>query len=413
MPANRCNEFIAAHGRAATLFHDLARNGDVPVTLVHHNDADGMASAAALVYACALHDLDLRLRPVEKVHAPIVEKIHAPGGDIILYADLGGQSSHLIGRHAARNPLVIILDHHLPGGEVPANVIHLNPEDFGISGDADASGAAVCAIFARELAGLAAPSATLQAALPAMLGVVGAIGDGQVHDGALSGLNRMLLEAALQQGEIQATPEGLTIPRLGHRTVRDVVDLLNLLGSVGFYAGHAGTGVDFLLGRDRGKALGVTGRLMEMKAAAFRSEADAIRRQGLGSSPHFQWVDVKERFKPMGVKAIGLFLEYLMAAGLSAPDRYLIGFQHLPAEMPGIGRLDQALTKISARVHPALRARIQQGGLPDFMTLIPQATVRVQGTADGCHRFAAAALIAQGREGDFLEALETVLAQTP
>jgi hypothetical protein len=409
--AQNIADFTAAVRRAAERFLPLARQGRLPVTLVHHNDADGMAAAAALAYALGRLDVDFRLQPVEKVHAPILEKIHAPGGDIVLYADLGGQSCHLIGGYATGNPLVIILDHHLPGGAVPGHVIHLNPELFGISGDTDASGAAVGACFARALAGGCSPPASGPSDLPALLGVLGAIGDGQMPAGALSGLNRMLLEAALAAGDLQASPGGFTIPRLGHRTAREVVDLLDLLGSVGFYAGHAATGVNFLLGKDAGEAQRVTEGLADLKASAFRREEETVRRQGLGGSRHFQWVDVKDRFKPMGVKAIGLFLEDLGARGLATADRYLIGFQHLPAEMPGLGRLDQALTKISARVPPALKAAIQQGGLPDFMTLIPGAAARVQGSADGCHRFAAAALIAQGREGDFLEALEQVLAQ--
>jgi len=46
------------------------------------------------------------------------------------------------------------------------------------------------------------------------------------------------------------------------------------------------------------------------------------------------------------------------------------------------------------------------------MTLIPQATERVGGAADGCHRFAAASLIEQGREEAFRQALEDILSPT-
>jgi len=409
----RLDDFMAAHGRAVDRFLRLVRGEGRPVTVVHHNDADGLAGAAALAHALACGGLAGSLRPVEKVHAPIVERLHAGGGDIIFYADLGGQSSHLIGAHAGRSPLTIILDHHLPGGAVPGNVIHLNPEEFGINGDTEASGAAVCALFARELVGRLAPGAPPEPGLPALMGVLGAIGDGQMEEGALQGLNAVLQEEARLQGEMAEAAGELIVPRLGNRSAREVVELLNLLGSVGFYAGHAATAVDFLLGRDAGEALRVRGRLQELKAAAFRREGEAVRREGLGVVGRVQWVDVKDRFRPMGVKAIGLFLEQLLEQGLSAPDRYLIGFQHLPAEMPGLGRLDLALTKISARVPAALRAAIQQGGLPDFMTLIPRAAASVQGAADGCHRFAAAALIDQGREMEFMEALEQALPPAP
>jgi hypothetical protein len=43
------------------------------------------------------------------------------------------------------------------------------------------------------------------------------------------------------------------------------------------------------------------------------------------------------------------------------------------------------------------------------MTLIPTATAMVGGTADGCHRFAAASLIDRGDEEAFIMFLETAL----
>jgi hypothetical protein len=408
---DRFNAFLKEVEAAAGLFAGRVRKGHLSVTVVHHNDADGIAGAAALSHAFDRTGIGFRLLPVEKVHEPIIERIHADTAAVILYADLGGQSSGLIGRHAGRNPQVIILDHHLPGGEVPANVIHLNPERSGISGDADASGASVCALFAGELLKEASLSSPEDEALTALLGVLGAIGDGQVHEGSLTGINRMLLSAAIKQGVIAETTDGYVIPRFLNKTAREVVEMLNLLGSVGFYSGSAETGVDFLLGRDSGGALRISGRLKDLEASCFRKEAEAVRRQGLAGSDHFQWVDIKDRFVPMGVKAVGLFLEHLISEGLSAPEKYLIGFQHLPLEMPGIGLLEESLTKVSARVHPKLKESIQRDRLPDFMTLIPQATARVQGTADGCHRFKAASLIEQGQEAEFLQALEEVLAR--
>jgi hypothetical protein len=408
---DRLKAFIAeAHGVAAR-FAGAVRRAPIAATIVHHNDADGLAAAAALAYALDRLDLERGLLPVEKVHAPVVAQIHAMAQGAVIYADLGGQSCGLIGRYATDDQEVIILDHHLPGEAVSGRVSHLNPELYGISGDADASGAAVCAVFAAALMEEAARTARGEGALPALMGVIGAVGDGQMKSGALTGVNRILLEAAVKQGEITPSEGGYAIPRFGNKSPGEIVAVLNLLGSVGFYSGGAKTAVDFLLGGDPREALRTADQLQDLMAAAFNWEAETIRRTGLAASPHFQWVDVKRRFEPMGVKAIGLFLEYLVEQGLAALDKYVIGFQHLPAEMPGLGFIQGSLTKISARVPPNLRASIQQGRLPDFLTLIPLATEQVQGTADGCHRFAAASLIAQGREAEFLQALEQVLAQ--
>ncbi len=413
MKTDRLNAFIAEAHRVAARFLRAAGHPQAPTTIVHHNDADGIAAAAALAYAFSKLAIPYRLLPIEKVHAPVVEAIHAGAKGSILYADLGGQSCRLIDRYTTDSQQVIILDHHLPGAAFSDRIVHLNPEHEGISGDTDASGAAVCALFADELLKEASPGTQGPETLPALMGVIGAVGDGQMRSGTLTGLNRLLFETARQQGEVALGPEGYAaISRYGNKSLNAIVEVLNLLGSVGFYAGHAETGVDYLLGIESQAALRIAKKLGVLKTSYFEKEAEVIGRNGLSASAHLQWVDVKGRFVPMGVKAIGLFLEFLAEREQVAPDKYSIGFQHLPAEMPGIGVIEGNLTKISARVPLPLRDRILEGRLPDLMTLIPQATERVGGAADGCHRFAAASLIEQGREEAFLEALEDILSQT-
>ena len=386
----------------------IAEQG-LPALIVHHNDADGIASAAALSLACKRLSLPCRLLALEKIHETILERIHGDAEQMVIYADLGGQSSHVIGRWAGKNPLVIILDHHLPGGAVPTNIVHLNPEMFGISGDTEASAASVSALYGIELLKKASRCSPREEAIMAALGVLGAVGDGHMHAGGMTGVNGLLMTIALERGEIVAGPDGLVLPRLGSRTAAEIVAILNLLGSVGFYAGHARHGIAFLHGRNQENAVRLSGDLLVTKKAAFRREIEQIEREGLRQTSRFQWLNVADRFAPMGVKAIGLFLEALIAEGVSSRDKYLIGFQHLPSVMPAIGDLGLSLSKISGRVCPELMASIQGGRLPDYMTLIPAATAMVGGTADGCHRFAAASLIDRGDEEAFIMFLETVL----
>jgi hypothetical protein len=407
---NRIETFKAEVRRAAVLFHALTQQKPVVITVVHHNDADGIAAAAILARVFERLVLAYRLLPVEKIHASLVEKIHTDRKNIVIYADLGGQSSGLISSFAEKSRQVIILDHHLPGAKGSAGVIHLNPEHHGLSGDDDAAGAAVCAVFARELLGAASLSSANDAAALAALAVIGAYGDGQQQGGRLSGLNKELLETAIEKKAIHKDAEMYTLPCLPNRPVEEVVEIVNLLGSVGFYSGDAGLGVDFLLGRNTAQALRRAHMLSRIKTKRFTAEVQLVRGQGLEGSPHFEWIDVRDRFVPMGVKAIGLFLEYLIDKGLASTDKYLLGFQPLPLEAPGIGRLEPSSTKISARVHPDMKKKIHANQMPDFMTLIPEAAARVEGTADGCHRFAAAALIRRGREAAFIKAIEKVLA---
>ncbi|MBN2178252.1 MAG: DHH family phosphoesterase [Deltaproteobacteria bacterium] len=403
------SEFISENRKTGNRFLELMRAEQVSVRIVHHNDADGIAAAAALALAFEKLGYTYRLFPIEKIYERLVEKLHVGTDDVIIYADLGGQSSGLIGRYAAGNRQVIILDHHLPGGPVPGNTVHLNPELFEISGDDEASGASVCALFARELLREAGLNTADDEAWLAVLSVIGAVGDGQERNGTFTGMNEMFFAAATKEGSIQKVGSDLIVPRLQERTVREIVEIVTLLGSVGFYSGDASTAGVLLLGGNQDEAVRRAEELEEIKTASFEREVERIRREGLAQSDHFQWIDVQDRFAPMGVKAIGLFLELLIAQGLTEKDKYLFGFQYLPAEIPGIGRLETGLTKISSRLHPELRGAIEAGKRPDFMTLVPDATALVEGTADGCHRFAAGSTIDRGREEDFIRALEMVL----
>ncbi len=418
MQRGQYDQFKSAASRAAGILLEALKHEKMPVTVVHHNDADGLCSAASLSRVFSLLSIEHTLLPLEKIHELILSRIHAKHRGCIIYADLGGQSSVLIGEYSRSSGmrLVIILDHHLPGGEVPDNVIHLNPENFGISGDNEISGAAVSALFGGELLGLAGVQ-NREAEL-AVFGILGAFGDRQLHGGSLRGVNKMLFKEAGRQGLIREAGAGTVIPAFGCREPAELVEILDRLGSIGFYSGEAQKGIQFLLGRDQQEAVEAASRMGEMKKRLFAIEMGRIGNStgsfevfdrasaGWGESSHFQWIDVRERFHPMGVKAIGLFLEELIKKEIAGTDKYLIGFQHFPESQPGIGSLGVLLTKVSARVPEMLREKIEGGEWPDFMHLIPGAVNAVGGIADGCHRFSGAALIRRGDEQDFMKTLE-------
>jgi len=409
MNTGQFQQYKTENNRAAGEFLDALKKMEAPAVVVHHNDADGLCAAASLSKAFDILSIDYKLFPIEKIHELILAKIHAAYRGCVLYADLGGQSSGLIGKYSKHNSLVIILDHHLPDGEVPGNVIHLYPELFGISGDTDISGASVSSVFAMELfRQLPAAGSSVDANL-AIYGVIGAFGDRQLKDGALTGVNRIFLDRAEEQGLIQKSKGRYTLPGFGNRRIEELVETLNLLGSIGFYSGDAQKGIDFLMGRNQDRAIARASELSQMKKGKFDFELKQAAESGLGKTTHFNWIDIKDRFSPMGVKAIGLFIERLIEEKIAEPDKYVIGFQHFPNSAPGIGNLNISLSKVSARVPSGLRKEIEEKNFPDFMKLIPEATALTGGTADGCHRFSAASLIKRGREQAFVEALESLL----
>jgi len=391
----------------AALFLTTLHNKKYAVTLVHHNDADGLCAAAALARSFDALGIPYDALPIEKLHPTVLEKIFSrKGGTYIVYLDLGGQNADLIGEQAADKQPVLILDHHLPYGDTPENVLCLNPEDFGISGDNEISGASVAVLFAQELLKGSDKLTPMLAAELAVFGTLGAYGDRQVSNGSFQGINLLLFTTALRHALITKESGAVRFSAFTPGRAEKIVEILDSLGSIGFYSGSAHLGVRFLLGQDRQPAMDTATELITMRNEKFQDQVERIRRSGLSKSDHFQWIDVQSSFYPMGVKAIGLFLEHLIAAGIPDPDKYLLGFQHFPDFQPGIGHLDLACTKVSSRIPNGLKQAIQRGRYHDFMFLVPEAIKRIGGIADGCHRFAAAALIAEGREEQFIGALE-------
>lgn len=389
---------------------------------MHHNDADGLCAAASLTLVLESIQFPQVLLPLEKIHEITVAKIHRGYPGCLIYADLGGQAAELISRQAlaCSSPLVIILDHHLPGQAMGNTVLHLNPELHRLDGDLEVSGAAVCALFAGALLDVAGKS--VSKGKLALYGVIGAYRDGQATAGDLIGVNSCLSRLSMEAGLLPPEPGRQRLPSLGSRTVPEVVEILNRLGSIGFYSGHAGLGVHFLLGRNTAEALRAAEELRDLQQRLFQAEVERMRRSSSGpsngcaslgahpsGSPKLFWVDVQDRFQPMGVKAIVLFLEKLSREEIVDTEAYLIGFQRLPDLQPGLGPLGRPLTKVSARVPAALRKAVEAGQAPDLMCLVPPAAGAVDGIADGCHRYSAAALIDRGRELGFVAAFRKTL----
>jgi single-stranded-DNA-specific exonuclease len=114
----------------------------------------------------------------------------------------------------------------------------------------------------------------------------------------------------------------------------------------------------------------------------------------------------------MGVKMIGVFCHFIRRMDFIDPDKYIVGFQHLPDEVPGFGRIAFNADKISMRVPPLLANRIRTGVMPGLDTFFPQATVRLGGFSDGCHGLAAATTLYRGNETALIDEMERILGET-
>ncbi|MFH2113990.1 MAG: hypothetical protein ABIJ86_05735 [Spirochaetota bacterium] len=389
----------------------LSRVASRDVTLVHHNDTDGLSSGTILQSALEQSGYHTTRFSLEKPYPQVLESLLARDGGIIVFADFAGRIASLISRINQGRNLVLILDHHPASPSADPSVINLDGELHGLKGDRDISASATCYLFAEALLHHSGQSA----AHLSHLGVLGAIGDGFLVDGALSGVNRTILETAVGTGlmKVEETPAGETYYILlggENHPAATICTILDTLGGVGYYDKGTDRGIEVCQSGLAPSLSGYVADLMATKTRIFTQEIQNLRTH-IHTTAHLQWFDVQDRFRPMGIKMVGVFCTEIKDMDFMDHDKYLAGFQHIPDEVPGFGSIPFNATKISMRVSEVLTQRIRAGALPGLDRILPEATEHLGGFSDACHGLSAATTVKIGQEQSLIEEIETVLSK--
>jgi single-stranded-DNA-specific exonuclease len=401
MDSRQFEKFMAALQDSARRLKDFPAHR---AAIVHHNDTDGIAAGAILKKSLEREGVDTENIPIERVHPSFLPRIHTAERKIIFYADLGSQAASWINDHRLAGTAVFILDHHPPFQSSFRNLNQVNPESFGIDGDLQASAASVAFFWARALH---EKNEDL-----AYLGVIGAIGDHQLTDQKVTGINERALQSALGKGAVHLSPEGpdgyrftLFHDRTGMEVSREITDL----AVNGYYQGGAGMALKFCL-EGPGEEFTQFGlKMRRIQEDRFREQMEKIQFRKISREGEIQWVDVRGSFHPLGLKSIGIFCEEVIRAKIAEENRYVAGFMDFPEAFPILGAFAGRDTKVSLRIPPDLKKKIEKGEKPDLTEIVPEAAERVGGFAEGCHRFAAACIIPQDKKRAFVEALNDLL----
>ena len=385
---------------------EIDRRSDNRVQILHHNDADGLSSAAILTRAFERKNFDVHRVCLEKPYPKVLEAVFCSKEQLIVFTDFCGRIAPLISDLNRGRNLVLILDHHKAEQPTDERVHLLDPEVFGMRGDREITASTTCYLFACALDSANQDLAPIAA--------IGAVGDRFFVDGRLAGPNRDAALAARSQGmlEIENTPEGERYFLLVSDSPVECSAFarnLDTLGGAGYHRGGPEMGVNVCLEGMSLETSGVLTQLRVVQERAFSSEIDRIRQDGWNNTDHIQWLHVHDRFEPMGVKMIGAFLDAIRNSDIANPDRYLAGFQKISNQVPGIGAFDFGEVKISMRVADPMEAGIRSGEILGLDILLPEATARVGGFSDACHSLTAATTVAVGREEELIEEMEKVL----
>ena len=380
------------------------------VTLVHHNDADGLTAGGILETALTRDGFKVERIALERIHPPIVERIHdRAAGHPVVYTDLAGRAAPVICKLNRDRSFTLILDHH-PAEESTSNkVLNLSTERFGLSGEDEISAATAATIFATVLD---EKNVDLR-----YLGVIGAIGDSHDRSGKLIAYNREALMDAVKMGDIkiisnQDGKEEYALTKFGGDIpLTSFSKSLTILGAAGYTVEGPEVGIRACFEGPSPEYDKKLAELSSLKEKRFSRELTRLKNGGLRVTPHNQWFIVGDGFSPMGVKIIGEFCMDIRDEEFMNPTKYIAGFQDMPAEIPGLGTFEWDLAKVSMRVPTPLGQRIIDGDMPGLDWLLPEAALRVGGTIDACHGYAAAALVPHGREEELIALMDELLAQ--
>jgi single-stranded-DNA-specific exonuclease len=349
------------------------------ITLVHHDDADGLCSGAITNAALEREGYKVKAFCLEKIYPEVVEDLHKSQGETIFYSDIGSAHADFISEVNSSRNLTIILDHHDPAPSKDPKVFDLNLEHYGFQGETDFSGATCNYLFAKAL-----NEHNINLSYLALVG-------SQEIPGDYMGLNKVVFEEAQKNGVVKVSGKRIEIVKLGVR-VDDLFAKLQILGAVGYYEGGPELGIQACLEGISDRVKQKTDEWEEKRKSINKQLIIKLYRERLKETPHIQWFDAGNMYKGMGTKVIGQFCSFLSyQTKLIKPNKYIMGFVDVPPEVPEWGKLKGELVKVSVRVPKGLHALIDQGKMLGAVDLLLKASEGF-GVADG-HKYAANVVI--------------------
>ncbi len=380
---------------AAEKFKEVG-NKKPEVFVIHHDDADGLCSAAIMLKTLERERVKPSLLCIEKILPEIVEKLHRKKGAVFFYCDIGSPHADMISRFNKSKNLVLILDHHNPVKSEDPLVYNLNLEFKGLKGETDFSGATSAYLFSKTL-----NKENIDLSYLALVG-------SQELPNGLKSVNLEVLKEAVEKGVVSHEKGKIKIKKIG-LTAKRLFSLLQILGPVAYYRNGPLIGVKTCLTGLNSETKELLKELEQERKEANKKMLAILYTKGLNQTKHIQWFDSENVYEGMGTKVVGTFCSYLtFQKRLINEGKYLFGTMPLKPEIPGFGKLNTEYLKISVRIPAKLKKEIMERTKPSAIELLNLA-VKGYGIADG-HDYAASALIPSEKKEEFLAKVEEIVA---
>ena len=367
--------------------------------VLHHDEADGLTSAALTKLALSRLGLETRLICLDKLYPEVVKDIESRPPRVVAYVDLGSGHIDWVVEANSSKALVLVLDHHDTSSLQDPLLYNLNPEPYGFSGEKDASSATVAYLFCKTV--------DPELSNYAHLATIGSL----EIPGETQGLNLIAMNDAKEGGLVRDSGKwDLKIQAKGMNLTRTrASSLLNILGSVGYYRNGPEMGVEACTTGFTDQTMAMAKEFEEERKQANRKILAMIRKGGLSQEKNIQWFHAHDNYKGMGGKVVGSFCSYLRYQGGINPVKYLIGMMNVPADIPGWGKLSSSMVKVSGRAPQILTSLIEKGKKPSLSKIVPESCSKVGGFGDG-HSVAASGVFPVGKEEMFVDEIDRLAA---
>jgi hypothetical protein len=373
----------------------LRREKPKEAIIIHHDDADGLCSAAITQKALEREGIRAKTFCLEKVYTEVIADIHSKAGQTIFYVDIGSSHADLISEYNNGRNLTIILDHHDPKMPKDPKVLDLNLENFGFRGETDFSGASCCYLFAKALNENNCD-----------LGYLALVGSCEIPEG-FKAINEIVLAESLKTGVVQKKGKNFEITKF-KINVDALFSRLQILGAVGYYENGPDLGIKACLDGINPEIEEKINVLEEKRKEVNRKLLAILYRERLKETEHIQWFDAGNMYAGMGTKVIGQFCSFLSyQTRLIKPNKYILGFVNVPQEIPKWGMLKENFLKASVRVPKPMQQLIDSGKLPGAVNLLEKASEGF-GMADG-HQYAANVVLPRDKKMELLENAEKII----
>src|SRR3989441_12114781 len=111
----------------------IAKSGLKDAIILHHDEADGLCSAALTKIAIEKLGIETRLICLDKLYPEVVKDVEEGSQGLVVFSDLGSGHVQLLENQNQSRSLLVILDHHDTSESIDPLVHNLNPELKGFS----------------------------------------------------------------------------------------------------------------------------------------------------------------------------------------------------------------------------------------------------------------------------------------